>query len=215
MNSIDSSFKAKYGNIIKIAIPASLEMVLQQILGLIDNAFISHISDEKLAAVGLCNHIYSLILIIVAAVASGTGIIVAQCYGKKDMTAIKKIINTVMFIGIMAATILIVFFRLSINAIVTFMGAEEIVIMYVNKYWSIVVYSLLFSVIISFLGSILRAMNNTKLPLIANFLGLLTNVVLNYIMLFVLDFDLFGVAVATIISRFLIVMIMLMNYKKK
>ena len=118
--------KNKYGSIIMLAIPASIEMVFQQVLGLIDNVFISRISDDKLAAVGLCNQIYSLILIIVAAIASGVSILVAQSYGKKDEASIKKIINDVLKVSVIGAIGLIVLFKLSMKSIVVFMGAEEI-----------------------------------------------------------------------------------------
>ena len=118
-----------------LAVPASIEMVFQQVLGLIDNVFISHISDEKLAAVGLCNQIYSLILIIVAAIASGVGILIAQNYGKKDFETIKKIIHDVLKVAVLGAIGLIIIFKVSIRNIVVFMGAEDLVIQYVEQYW--------------------------------------------------------------------------------
>ncbi len=206
--------KNKYGSIIMLAIPASIEMVFQQVLGLIDNVFISRISDDKLAAVGLCNQIYSLILIIVAAIASGVSILVAQSYGKKDEASIKKIINDVLKVSVIGAIGLIVLFKLSMKSIVVFMGAEEIVVKYVQQYWNIVVFSLICSVLNSIFGSILRAMNNTKTPLLANAAGLLTNTCLNYVLIFIVGMDIQGAAIATIVSRLLILGIFILYYRK-
>lgn len=204
----------KYWPIIMLAVPASIEMVFQQVLGLIDNVFISHISDEKLAAVGLCNQIYSLILIIVAAIASGVGILIAQNYGKQDFETIKKIIHDVLKVAVLGAIGLIVIFKVSIRNIVLFMGAEDLVIQYVEQYWNIVIFSLMCSVINSILGSILRAMNNTKTPLVANGVGLLTNTCLNYFLIFVAGMDIKGAAIATILSRLLILVLFVIHYRR-
>ena len=75
-----------------IALPVALQQLVASSVNLIDVVMIGSLGDGAVAAAGAANQIFFLLNMVLFGISSGAAIFVAQYWGKKDITSIKKII---------------------------------------------------------------------------------------------------------------------------
>src|SRR3984885_13616757 len=86
INSADSQEK-----IFKVALPVSLEAVFQTSLGFIDQIIVGTLGSTAIAAVGLCNSISFIVMLLYSAIGTGCGVLVAQAFGRNDLNDISRV----------------------------------------------------------------------------------------------------------------------------
>jgi putative MATE family efflux protein len=86
IDSADSQEK-----IFKVALPVSLEAVFQTSLGFIDQIIVGTLGATAVAAVGLCNSISFIVMLLYSAIGTGTGVLVAQAFGRNDLDDVSKV----------------------------------------------------------------------------------------------------------------------------
>ena len=181
--------------------PILLGTFFQQLYNTADAVVVgNYVGTVALAAVGgSTGTLIGLFVNLFVGVASGSTVIIAQCYGARDFDGVRKTVHTSVAIAIAGGLIAMV---------ITLLGAEPA--LYLRVYALGMVPSFLYNV-----GSgILRAVGDTKRPLYFLIIACLTNIVLD--VLFVVGFGMgvLGVATATVISQVVscvLVMLMLMR----
>jgi Na+-driven multidrug efflux pump len=88
-NPIDSADSQE--KIFKIALPVSLEAVFQASLGFIDQIIVGTLGATAVAAVGLCNSISFIVMLLYSAIGTGCGVLVAQAFGRHDLNDVSKV----------------------------------------------------------------------------------------------------------------------------
>jgi putative MATE family efflux protein len=88
-NPIDSADSQE--KIFKVALPVSLEAVFQTSLGFIDQIIVGTLGATAVAAVGLCNSISFIVMLLYSAIGTGAGVLVAQAFGRHDLKDVSKI----------------------------------------------------------------------------------------------------------------------------
>ena len=105
MDPIDSA--ESQGKIFKVAFPVSLEAVFQTSLGFIDQIVVGTLGATAVAAVGLCNSISFIVMLLYSAIGTGAGVLVAQAFGRDDLNHVSKVtalsLTTSGLIGIFTA----------------------------------------------------------------------------------------------------------------
>jgi hypothetical protein len=86
INSADSQEK-----IFKVALPVSLEAVFQTSLGFIDQIIVGTLGSTAIAAVGLCNSISFIVMLLYSAIGTGCGVLLAQAFGRNDLNDISRL----------------------------------------------------------------------------------------------------------------------------
>ncbi len=66
--------------------PVALQHFIQTALNLIDTVMIGRVSKDALAAVGLANQVFFLMILLVFGINSGVSVYIAQFWGGKKMT---------------------------------------------------------------------------------------------------------------------------------
>ena len=89
-NSLNSS-TASYREIYKVAVPVSLEAVFQASFSLVDQIVVGVLGASAVAAVGLSNNISLILTLLYSAIGTGSGALIAQAYGRKDMAELSRI----------------------------------------------------------------------------------------------------------------------------
>jgi putative MATE family efflux protein len=84
-------FRTGWWEIIKLAIPVSLEAVFQTSLSLVDLVIVGSLGASAVAAVGLSNSVTFVIMLLYSGVGTGSGVLVAQAFGRNDMEELSKI----------------------------------------------------------------------------------------------------------------------------
>jgi MATE family, multidrug efflux pump len=73
---------SNYREIFKVAIPVSLEAIFQSSFSFIDQIIVGILGAVAVAAVGLSNNLSFILTLLYAAVGTGSGVFIAQAYGR-------------------------------------------------------------------------------------------------------------------------------------
>lgn len=185
----------------QLFIPITIELLCFMLAGIIDTLMISSVSDQAVGAVGTANTYLSVFVISFSIISSGVIAVMTQFIGagKKGIAYQARQIGLVfnLCIGV-ALSIFLLFFSKNVLEIV---GIASNLKGYATTYMQIVGGGCFAMAIIPIFGSYLRAFGYTKEPLWATFSANVINLVLNAVFLYVFHMGVAGVAIATLISR--------------
>ena len=195
----------KKNKIIQLAVPATVENVLQTLVGFIDTLMISKIGLMAVTAVGVANTILNVYLAIFIALGVGTSALIAQKLGAKKATEAQTITNQsivlAIVIGLLFGLVSIIFGQQLLGV----MGASSKVLNYSKEFFFIVGGASVFISLMTIMGSILRATGDTKTPMKVSVIVNIGNIVIDYILIFGLGpipaLGVVGTAIGTVISR--------------
>lgn len=206
-----------YSKLFAIAVPISLQQLVISSLNLVDTFMISSLSKESIAGVGAANKLFFLLNLFLFGMSSGSSILTAQYYGKKDIANIKKVyglsLSFAMF-GSFLFTMIALFLPKSVMAIFT---TDAAVISEGADYLRIVGLSYIVTAISFSTVFVLRSTKNVKLPMFVTIIAISTNTFLNWVLIYGnLGFKSYGVkgaAIATVIARVIefLLLIVLVN----
>ncbi len=192
-------------NMLKLALPISLQSLIQSSLGLIDQIMIGQLGEKTVAGVGLGSRIPFIFFMVIAGITSGTSIYASQYWGKKDTESIGQAISTTLAVGVAAVILFAGLSLFSPNQVVGMFSKDTEVIVQGALYLKIVSISFLPVLITMTYSAVLRSTHHVKLPLYAGLISVAVNTVLNYVFIFgafgVPAFGISGAAVATAISK--------------
>lgn len=185
----------------KLYIPIALETLCHMLAGMVDTIMLSSVGDNAVGAVGTANTYIGVFIIMFNVVSSGMIAVMTQYIGaKKDGVAYQARQLGVIFnfsIGIVLAIFLFSFS----GRILEVVGVAPLLMDYAKTYLRIVGGFCFLNALIPIFSSYLRAFGHTRQPLVASLLANVVNLCLNAVFLFVFHSGVAGVAAATVISR--------------
>ena len=191
----------------QLFVPICVETLFYMLSGMVDTLMLSSVSDQAVGAVGTANTYIGVFIIMFGVISSGMVAVMSQNIGAGrpgvayQARQLGLMFNAVM--GILMSVILAVFsggiLRIVSIAPALFEPAET--------YLKIVGGACFLNALIPIYSSYLRVFGYTKHSLIGTVVGNLINIILNSVFLFVFNWGVMGVAVATVISRVVNLMI--------
>lgn len=197
--------KIFYKTMFSIAIPVTLQNLISSSLNMIDIFMITKLGDANIAAVGQANQVFFLFAILLFGISSGTSIFIAQFWGKRDRTNIKRVLGISLFSGAIVSVIFTLASLLIPHIIMKILINDTEVIALGVKYLRIVCISYIFTAITFAFSGACRSVRQANLPLFASVVSILINTFLNYALIFgkfglpMLGIE--GAATATLIAR--------------
>lgn len=198
-------------DIMNIAWPVLIELLLGSVFGMIDMMMLGNISNADYAAsavasVGITNQPLFLGLSVVQALNVGGTAIVARYFGAGKKDQMENVTKHVMIISMILSVPIAIFGFLFAGEIMAFMGAEQHTIDIGINYFRIICLSYLFqSYNFSVTGS-LRGIGETKVPMNinirVNFLNVIGNAILIYGLMGIPAFGVVGAAISTTFANF-------------
>ena len=198
--------KLTEGNItralIKFSIPMILGHLLQQLYNVADTFIVGHyIGTDALAAVGSSFTIMTFLTSIILGLCMGSGILFSMFYGAKQLDKMKTSFF-VSFVGIGIFSIgLEIVCLLAIDLILNFMNIPRDIFTDTHQYLFIIFLGLVFTFIYNYFSSLLRALGNSKIPLIFLALASIINIGLDIYLVAEVAMGVAGAAVATLIAQ--------------
>ena len=188
-----------------LALPVAGQTFLQSFLGMADVVMVSSLGETAVAAVGLSAKLHFLLLVIMMGIATACSILVAQYYGAGKNDQYRNTLITALVVGLITMLPFVLAFGQFSDAWVRWINPDQRVVALAGEYLAITALVLIASLIIVVFEGALRAIGDTKLPLVASVISATLNVVLNYALIFGhWGFPALGVAGAawgTLISR--------------
>lgn len=201
--------KGFFTSLVAIAMPISLQALLQNLVNMLDTVMIGRIGSVEIAAVGLGNQIFFILNMILFGITSGGAVFIAQFWGRKDLGGIRKSLGLMTIIAVVVAIIFTVLGLFIPNQLISLYSPDPEVIQVGGTYLRYVCLSYVptansFSITLA-----MRSTERVKLPLVCTSISLVTNIIANYFLIFVAGLGVKGAAIATIISRIIELVILL------
>ena len=208
-----------YKKIVWMAFPIAMQNLITTSLNLIDTLMIGRLGAEKIAAIGIANQYFFILILLLFGVNSGISIFISQFWGSQETGKIKKTLGLGIFSGVVVAVIFAlggIFFTKPIFMIFT---KDPAVVSEGAAYMKIVSFSLVMMAVTLSYSISSRSIGKPKLPLTISALALAMNTVLNLVLIFGIGpFPAWGVkgaAIATLISRAFEMVFMVLIVNKK
>jgi putative MATE family efflux protein len=210
-----------YKRLFAISLPIVLQQLLTSSLQLIDNLMVGDLGELAIGSVSVVNQLYFVIILITFGALGGAGIFTAQYFGSKEEEKLKQTFRFKLITALILVVLSIVVFSVLGEYLIGFFTDNQVTIAGGMDYLNIVKWSMLpwaFSIAIS---TTFREIGTTK-PLLWITLGaIITNTVLNYLLIFgnfgFPNLGIEGAAYATLASRvveFLLMFVLLIRKGK-
>ncbi len=190
--------------VLLFSVPLMLSSVLQLLFNAADLVVVGRFAADgssAQAAVGSTGALINLIINLFLGLSIGTNVAVARYYGAGQHKDASESVNTSITISFVGGLILAVFGFLFAETFLEWMGSPNDVRPLATVYVKIYFIGMPFNILYNFGSAVLRAVGDTRRPLIFLAIAGVTNVILNIFFVAGLGMDVDGVALATIISQ--------------
>ncbi|HEL1583569.1 TPA: MATE family efflux transporter [Streptococcus suis] len=200
--------KETYKDLLKIALPAMAENMLQMIMGMVDSYLVAFLGLVALSGVSVASNIMAIYQAIFIALAAAVASLLAHAVGQGDQKGISRAAGEALKLTILLSLILGLLSIVFGQSLLSLLGTEPAVAQAGGLYLAIVGGGILFLGLMTSLGAILRATGRTQLPMYISLLSNFLNAVLSALAVFVLDLGIAGVAIGTVLSRLIACLIL-------
>ena len=159
------------------------------------------VGNKALAAVGSTGTIMFLIYGFVVGMTAGFTVLTAQKFGAGDMKGMRKTVAGAGILSLLVGALLTVLFMAFMKPLLILMNTPEDIFADAYAYIMIVSGGILAQMLYNLLSSILRALGNSKLPLLFLVISALLNIVLDLVFIVGFGMGAKGAAVATVIAQ--------------
>ena len=188
-------------SLFKLFVPICLETLLFMLTGAVDTLMLSSVSDNAVGAVGTANTYIGMFIMMFGIISSGMMAVMTQYIGAgKPGIAYQARQLGVLFNGALGLLLGGILFFLG-DSVLTTVGVADALLEPAKSYLQIVGGCCFLNAIIPIFSNYLKAFGFMKMPLIGTISANILNAVLNALFLFVFDMGVVGVALATVISR--------------
>ena len=189
-------------NIVRYTVPVILTTILQLLFNAADLVVVGrYCGSISLGAVGATGAVTSLIVNMFIGLALGIGVTTAHAYGAREEENVHRTIHTALPTALISGVFLTIVGLSFCEPLLRLLGTPEEVLPLSANYLRIYFGGITFTMIYNFTAAILRAVGDTKSPLVFLTIAGVANVVLNVIFVTQLNMNVGGVALATVISQ--------------
>lgn len=205
--------KAFYKMVLAVVVPIIIQNGITNFVGMLDNIMVGQVGTEQMSGVAITNQLMFVFNICIFGAVSGAGIFTAQFFGCDNPKGIRdtfrfKIISCVL-ISVLG---LLVFGFWGENLIQLYLHGEETggallaTLQYAKEYlWLMMLGIVPFAIVQAYAGT-LRECGETVFPMKAGITAVFVNLIFNYILIYgkfgAPALGVRGAAIATVISRF-------------
>lgn len=194
------------GNPMKIifgfTLPIFIGNVFQQFYNMADAVIVGKfVGNKALAAVGSTGTIMFLIYGFVVGMTAGFTVLTAQKFGAGDMKGMRKTVAGAGILSFVVGALLTILFMAFMKPLLMLMNTPSDIFADAYSYIMIVSGGILAQMLYNLLSSILRALGNSKLPLVFLIISALLNIVLDLVFIVGFGMGAKGAAVATVIAQ--------------
>lgn len=189
--------------IIRFSIPLALSGILQLLFNAADVIVVGKFdSSTALAAVGATSSLVNLLVGLFIGISVGVNILVARYLGCRDDARVSRAVHTAVLLGLgLGVAVLLIGLSLS-GPLLRLMQTPEEVLPLSERYLQIYFLGAPALLLYNFCAAVLRAFGDTKRPFLFLAISGVLNVVLNLFFVIVCHLGVAGVAIATIISQY-------------
>lgn len=205
--------KAFYKRVVVLTIPIMIQQGITNFVNMLDNVMVGSVGQAESTGVAVSNQLLFVFNLCIFGAISGAGIFTAQYFGKGDMEGVKQTFRFKVIFGVLLCAIgLTLFGFLSEDLIALYLSDENNVelaaqsLNFAKSYLYIMIIGLIPFTLSQCYGSTLRESGQSTVPMIAGVLAVGVNLSLNYVLIYgklgAPRLGVNGAAIATVVSRF-------------
>lgn len=194
--------------IIRFSIPLIIGNLFQLLYNMADTFIVGRTMGlDALAGVGMAGSLSFFVIGFAMGFTGGTSIPLAQAYGAKDFAKVKRsvAVNIVLTTGV--TIVLTLFSCLYLDDILRLMKTPEAIITYAYDYIIVIFAGMLVTSFYNMASNLLRAIGDSRTPVVALVATTLTNIILDYVFIVYFKMGVEGAAYATLLAQLLAVFI--------
>ena len=206
--------KAFYRKVLAISIPIMIQNCVTQFVNLLDNVMVGSLGTEAMSGVSIVNQFIFIFNLLIFGAVSAAGIFTAQFHGKGDLEGVRYTFRLKLMINLAVSVLAVILFIVAGDAMInSFLhdGSAEgdlaLTMTLGRDYLSVMLIGLIPYAITQVYASTMKETGETFFPMIASAVAVFSNFILNIILIFgYLGFQPLGVkgaAIATVTSRFI------------
>lgn len=197
---MDMTEGALLPKVLMFSLPLIASGILQLLFNAADMVVVGRwAGKECLAAVGSTGSLINLMVNVFIGLSVGGSVAVARSFGANDPAAVHRSVHTAMSLAVIAGVVVGLVGFIFCRPLLKMM--DNPVLDLATTYMKIYFLGMPFNMVYNFGASILRAVGDTKRPLIYLTIAGVVNVVLNLILVIVFHMNVAGVAIATAVSQ--------------
>lgn len=194
----------------KYVIPSMFAMLLSGFYAIVDGLFVGNANgNDALAAINLVWPIQALLNATAVGIGIGGAVLISTFLGENKDDKANHTTGLTLLLLLMAGIILPAIMLLFLPNLLGFLGAEGAIYSNGMEYIRVILIGGLLAVFGNGLNPIIRNYGKTYIATIIMCCGLITNVILDYYLIFVLGWGLHGAAVATITAQGIVAIVSL------
>ncbi len=176
--------KTFFRAMLALALPVAFQQLITAGLNMIDVLMVGQLGEASVAALGLANQIFFLLILFLFGTTSGMAIFTAQFWGKGDIENIRKVMGICLMLAISVAALFSLAATLIPERLMSFYTEDPEVIELGSQYLRIVGLSyVLMAISVSYI-SVLRSITQVTLAMVAAISALALKTGVGYILIF-------------------------------
>ena len=191
--------------IFMLSIPMILEMMMESIFAIVDIAYVSQVSVNAVATIGLTESVVTLVYAVAIGLSMAATAIVARRIGAKDVKGAQEAAVQAIALGVLVSILVGVFGFLYAEDILALMGAEPDLIAEGSGYTKLLLGGNITILLLFLINAIFRGAGDASVAMWALVLSNGLNIILDPIFIFgwgpIPEYGVMGAAIATNIGR--------------
>ncbi len=188
-------------NITILALPIMLNELINSLINIMDTFMTGKLGAQSVTAVGLSNQIFFLFNLCCFGISSGASVFMAQYWGNKDVKGVRRVLGLAVISAEFFALLFFILARYIPGQLLGIYSKDAEVIVLGESYLVVVSLSYFFTAFVNVFNIALKAIGRAAQPMFTTLVSLISNVVLNYIFIFVMHLGVKGAAYGTVCAR--------------
>ena len=167
-----------------LALPVAFQQFISAGVNMVDVLMVGQLGETSIAALGLANQVFFLLIVFLFGITSGMAIFAAQYWGKRDIENIRNVLG----ISVTIASVVGILFSLAATlfpeTVLGFYTEDQEVIALGSSYLQIVGLSYVFTAIVTSYFALLRSITLVKMTVFISVVALVLKSLLGYVLIF-------------------------------
>jgi len=169
---------------LSLAVPVAIQQFITASLNMVDVVMVGQLGEASIAALGLANQVFFLLLLFLFGVTSGMAIFTAQFWGKRDEASIRTVLGICLTVAVIVGTLFTLAATLIPETVLRFYTEDPEVIALGSSYLRIVGFSYIFMAITTSYYAVLRSLTLVRMTVIVSVIAIVLKTTLGYLLIF-------------------------------
>lgn len=202
--------KISFKEINRLAIPAIFAGIVEPLISLTDTAVAGRFTanpDEALGAIGLVGSFLSALIWIFLQTSNAISALVSHAYGQDKVERLKTLVSQLFYFNLVVSLVMSFSAFFLAEWILSLYGAKNLLLEIAVDYFKVRVWGFPLTLLTFTIFGVFRGLQNTSWAMRISIFGGIFNATLDIILVYVFNFDVVGIAWASVTAQFIMFML--------